>query len=554
MAIKLLLADDSPTIAKILQMALQTEPYEIRSVLTAEAALKELKSNPPDVMLVDLDLPEKSGYEFARLVRKNPALENVRVVILASAFDPVNENEVKESGADGLIKKPFDPAELREKLRSVVKVPGEPPAPPVEQEDHEGVVEPRRPPSDDLSVLLESPAPGSSGDANSILSGLMGGGTPSKQGGKTRETTNATAMLDLSGQDLRVSPDEPVLDLSDSFDLEAGGSSLVVEPPITGKTKAPPPAPSKAPPAAPAIPPAPATADKGKSDLSPNAQALAAFFDAEISSKISNPALSLETNPSLALEPEEAVEASAPLPPEEDAFDASQASIDWNIPADVNLGSWSSSASTGSPFTPPPSPPEPEPKLREPTRPIPAPPKPAPQAAPPREPRPAAQQTSPPKAPLPPRASPPKRPDAPRRPPEQPAGSSSEGGNFLFDTGGSNFRFADDYVNRITRAFTGAMNEHVAPQAHHEEAEPRSLFPQLSDDRTSHDTASPPPGVGGGAWTQQDVQRIEQIVREEVQMVIREVAEKVAWEVLPELAENLIRKELDKVMKEIDRQ
>ena len=47
MALTLLLADDSPTIAKILSMALQSEPYEIKSVLTADAAIKELQANPP---------------------------------------------------------------------------------------------------------------------------------------------------------------------------------------------------------------------------------------------------------------------------------------------------------------------------------------------------------------------------------------------------------------------------------------------------------------------------------------------------------------------------
>jgi hypothetical protein len=123
----------------------------------------------------------------------------------------------------------------------------------------------------------------------------------------------------------------------------------------------------------------------------------------------------------------------------------------------------------------------------------------------------------------------------------------------MFDTGGSNFRFAEDYVNRITRSFTGAVNEHIPdhkPAA--EEAAPRTLFPQRSDDSPLKAPAGTP-GAGGGAWSEHDVQKIEQIVREEVQMVIREVAEKVAWEVIPELAENLIRKELDKVLREMEK-
>ena len=117
----------------------------------------------------------------------------------------------------------------------------------------------------------------------------------------------------------------------------------------------------------------------------------------------------------------------------------------------------------------------------------------------------------------------------------------------MFDTGGSTFRFAPDYVERITRAFTGSTSEAV-PEKHEE-----ALFQRHSDDRAPPPAPEPKPaqGLGGGAWSQQDVQMIEKIVREEVQMVVREVAEKIACEVIPELAENIIRKELEKVMKEM---
>lgn len=123
MATTLLLADDSPTIGKILQMALQSEPYQIRSVLTADEALAELRKAPPVMFLCDLNLPAKSGYEFARLIRKDSKLRDIRVVLLASAFEPVDDAQFAECGADGLVKKPFDPAELRQKLRQILEGP-----------------------------------------------------------------------------------------------------------------------------------------------------------------------------------------------------------------------------------------------------------------------------------------------------------------------------------------------------------------------------------------------------------------------------------------------
>lgn len=123
MAISLLLADDSPTIAKILSLALQTEDYAIKAVLTAEEALNELKANPPVFFLCDLSLPAKNGYEFARLIKGETKLAKVRVVLLASAFEPVDELMFQDCGADGLVKKPFDPSELRNKLRQLLGTP-----------------------------------------------------------------------------------------------------------------------------------------------------------------------------------------------------------------------------------------------------------------------------------------------------------------------------------------------------------------------------------------------------------------------------------------------
>src|SRR5690606_17434619 len=123
MATSLLLADDSPTIAKILGLALQSEDYEIRSALTAEDALKELQASPPFFFLVDLTLPGKNGYEFSRLIRADRKLKDVRILLLASAFDPADDNEVKACGADGVITKPFDPGELRRRLREVRDAP-----------------------------------------------------------------------------------------------------------------------------------------------------------------------------------------------------------------------------------------------------------------------------------------------------------------------------------------------------------------------------------------------------------------------------------------------
>ncbi|NUM87905.1 MAG: response regulator [Bdellovibrionales bacterium] len=128
MAVNLLLADDSPTIAKILDLALQAEDYTVRSVSTADAAQQEILQTPPDLFLVDIALPQKNGREFVKFIRNAPKLAHIRVVLLANAFDPVDELALLKEGADGVIVKPFDPVALRSKLKQVMETAGRLPA------------------------------------------------------------------------------------------------------------------------------------------------------------------------------------------------------------------------------------------------------------------------------------------------------------------------------------------------------------------------------------------------------------------------------------------
>ena len=495
MATQLLLADDSPTIAKILKMALHSEPYEIRSVLNAEDALKELKAHPPFFFLVDLSLPEKNGYEFARLIRRDSKLRDVRVVLLASAFEPVDEGEYHTCGADGLIKKPFDPAELRRQLRSILEAPPKYPDgakvtgslsgftvnSPDDSTATGLVILPAKALTDAerLTGLIEgNTPPANEADADQILAGLLQSGeapeapppfasplTPTipvaPKGGKA-EFTNATIALDLSGN-VAVQADD-VLDISRSFNTPPGGTALIE------------------------MPESPRTPED--QPLSANAQALAAFFEAELQTAQVAP---------------EAAPAAAPATPARPNTPPAPAARDESF--DASLSAWSSSQPKGAPEGPPPF-------------------------------KKADALTSAAFAPVPPSGG--TKPSF--KPGETNAGRAGEGSSAqtMFDTGGASFRFSDDYIHRITKAFTGAEFEHV-PDAH-----AATLFRQQSDDRPAA-----APMSGGGAWSEGDVQKIERIVREEVQMVVREVAEKIAWEVIPELAENLIRKELERVLKEL---
>ena len=136
---RLLVADDSLTIQKIIRLALSNEDYEIQAVSNGDDALEKMSLFQPSVVLVDVSLPGKSAFDLKREAVTHADLRNIRFVLLSSAFEKVDEDQLEEVGFDGRLVKPFDPQHLRQVLQDVLKdlepSPASPPAPP-SQESH----------------------------------------------------------------------------------------------------------------------------------------------------------------------------------------------------------------------------------------------------------------------------------------------------------------------------------------------------------------------------------------------------------------------------------
>jgi len=121
---KVLLADESVTIQKVVNLVLSEEGYEIKSVSNGDEALSVIPSYQPDIILADIKLKGKNGYQIARQVKGSPATSRIPVLLLAGAFEPVDEKMMKESGASGSITKPFESRDLIGKIQSLVGAPG----------------------------------------------------------------------------------------------------------------------------------------------------------------------------------------------------------------------------------------------------------------------------------------------------------------------------------------------------------------------------------------------------------------------------------------------
>jgi CheY-like chemotaxis protein len=122
MGYKLLLADDSITIQKVVSIIFANEDYSLTVVDNGNEALDKAREIMPDVILIDALMPGKSGYDVCGEVRQDPALKAIPILLLVGAFEPFDEEKAALSGADDHISKPFESQTLIEKVRKLVEL------------------------------------------------------------------------------------------------------------------------------------------------------------------------------------------------------------------------------------------------------------------------------------------------------------------------------------------------------------------------------------------------------------------------------------------------
>ena len=104
---KLLLADDSPTVQKVISLTFEDEGMEVVSASDGAEALRALEEQRPDILLADVWMPGPNGYELCERVRGDARLRHIPVILLVSKFEPFNEAEARRVGADTVLTKPF---------------------------------------------------------------------------------------------------------------------------------------------------------------------------------------------------------------------------------------------------------------------------------------------------------------------------------------------------------------------------------------------------------------------------------------------------------------
>ena len=120
MAHKLLLADDSVTIQRVIELTFADEDVKVAVVGDGKQAIERIVGDRPDIVLADIGMPERDGYEVAAFVKNDPRFASIPVILLTGAFEPLDEDRARKVGCDGVLVKPFEPQVVINRVKELL--------------------------------------------------------------------------------------------------------------------------------------------------------------------------------------------------------------------------------------------------------------------------------------------------------------------------------------------------------------------------------------------------------------------------------------------------
>lgn len=121
MAKKILIIEDEEIIYSLLQKKLTEEGYQILIAKNGIEGMEKMREAKPDLILLDIVMPRKGGFEVMEEMQKDDTLRNISVIVISNSGQPVELDRAKELGAkDWLIKTEFDPQEVLEKVKKQI--------------------------------------------------------------------------------------------------------------------------------------------------------------------------------------------------------------------------------------------------------------------------------------------------------------------------------------------------------------------------------------------------------------------------------------------------
>jgi two-component system alkaline phosphatase synthesis response regulator PhoP len=121
MAQRILVVDDDRQIVRVLRTYLERAGFNVFAAYSGDEAVRSLRIDRPDLVVLDLMLPERDGWDVTRIVRRDPALEATPIVMLTARVEDYDKVFGLELGADDYVTKPFNPAEVVARVRAILR-------------------------------------------------------------------------------------------------------------------------------------------------------------------------------------------------------------------------------------------------------------------------------------------------------------------------------------------------------------------------------------------------------------------------------------------------
>jgi CheY-like chemotaxis protein len=118
---RILLADDSPQALRLAEQILKSQGLEVVSVTDGAVAMRRLVDVKPDVLITDLYLPTKNGFDLARFMKSEPEFRDIGIIFAAAPIDQFNETDAKNAGADHILHKPFEASALLSAVQQLIE-------------------------------------------------------------------------------------------------------------------------------------------------------------------------------------------------------------------------------------------------------------------------------------------------------------------------------------------------------------------------------------------------------------------------------------------------
>lgn len=121
MAIRVLIAEDEPHIIESLSFVLGREGFDVSAVLDGEAVIERLRTQRPDIVILDVMLPQLNGFEVLKRIKSDAALVTIPVVILTAKGQAQDRRMAEEIGVDGFMTKPFSNRDIVDEVRRLTQ-------------------------------------------------------------------------------------------------------------------------------------------------------------------------------------------------------------------------------------------------------------------------------------------------------------------------------------------------------------------------------------------------------------------------------------------------